>query len=108
MGCTRAVSRAKKHPPRGFRAPVAAILSHEFLYTRPIFVTSLCQSSSESWNMQRESIQRYLMPNFRVILTASLNDSGKFSTSIPDFKSGKLSFVSIIGTTPPQQWDRVM
>jgi hypothetical protein len=43
---------------------------------------SFLQSSGESWMMQRESIQRYLMPNPRVKMTASWNVLGRFERGI--------------------------
>ena len=57
--------------------------------------------------MQRESIQRYLTPNWRVMRIASWKERGRDDMSTPARKVESVSFFrSGISVTPPQQWLR--
>jgi hypothetical protein len=50
---------------------VAAIFRYEFEYTEAMSADSYFQSSEESWIIQRESIQMYLMSSSREMEMAS-------------------------------------
>ena len=72
-----------------------------------IWSDSVDQSSLSSCTMQRESIQRYLIPSPLVMSTASLYVLGKADKGISCFLASKVSAVVVSVGTPPQQWLRV-
>ena len=73
----------------------------------PIFVASSSQSDVESWIMQRESIQRYLTPILRVMVTASRNAFESDSIGMPSWRDWKLMVVVVVIGWRPQRWERV-
>jgi hypothetical protein len=60
----------------------AEMVTCEWRYIPPIFLDSISQSSLESWIIQRESIQRYLRPNWRVTTIACRKFAGRILKSM--------------------------
>lgn len=84
----------------------ADIVTVAFRYTRYICLDSTSQSSLESCNMHRESIQRYRIPSWRVIVMASRKLLGSEPNGNSTRNVSILSHVNTGVILPPQQWLR--